>query len=347
MEKTNLQAGAPNESAPKKSFASTLAAFFRSETFRSLVPLLSLAVMVIVMNILTGGKMLTPKKIRLLLGQTYAPLIAATGVFFIMTLGSIDFTEGSTLGVCSCVIALISKTGIPGAIPLAIAAGIVCGAAIGCVNGFFHVKFRLPSFIVTICTMFLFRGVCAYLTTESAIPAGKAITAFDDVEFFEIDGFSVGLKMLITVVILLVAFFLFAFTRLGNDVKAIGSGETAARFSGVRTDRIKFLVFVVAGALTGIAAFVNVIKVGSITATAGNQLETQILIGLVLGGLPISGGAKVRFSNIICGMLMYFVLDNGLTIMGFDSAPQQLIKGIIFLVFVALTVDRKALKVIK
>lgn len=326
---------------------SGLSAFLHSDTFRSLVPILSLAIMVIIMNILTGGKMLTPKKIRLLLGQVYAPMIVATGVFFIMTLGSIDFTEGSTLGVCSCVIALISKMEIKGAIPLAIVCGILCGAAIGCINGFFHVKFRLPSFIVTICTMYLFRGICAYLTTESAIPASKALTSFDDIEFFEIGGFQFGLKMLITLVILLVAFFLFRFTRLGNDVKAIGSGETAARFSGVKTDRIKFLVFVCAGALTGIAAFVNVIKVGSITATAGNQLETQILIGLVLGGLPISGGAKVRFSNIYCGMLMYFVLDNGLTIMGFDSAPQQLIKGIVFLVFVALTVDRKALKVIK
>ena len=123
----------------------------------------------------------------------------------------------------------------------------------------------------------------------------------------------------------------------------MGSGETAARFSGVRTDRVKFFTFVAAGALTGLAAFVNVIKVGSITATAGNQLETQILISLVLGGLPITGGAKVRFSNIIVGT----VLNNGLVMLGFESATQQLIKGIVFLIFVALTIDRKALKVIK
>ena len=326
---------------------SRILTFLRSDTFRSLVPVISLVLMLLVMNMLTGGKMLTPKKIRLLLGQVYVPMIAATGVFFLMTLGSIDFTEGSTLGVCSCVIAIISRLETPLAVPLAILCGILCGAAIGAINGFFHVKFKLASFIVTICTMYLFRGVCAYLTTDSAIPASKTLTALDGVEFFEIGGFSVGLKMVLTLVVLLVAFFLFRYTRIGNDVKAVGSGETAARFSGVRTNRVKFLVFLVAGALTGLASFVNVIKVGSITATAGNQLETQILIGLVLGGLPITGGAKVRFSNIFCGMLMYFVLDNGLTIMGFDSAPQQLIKGIIFLVFVALTVDRKALKVIK
>ncbi|MBR7172823.1 MAG: ABC transporter permease, partial [Clostridia bacterium] len=263
----------------------------------------------------------------------YYPTIVATGVFFIMTLGSIDFTEGSTLGVASIVVSALSFYSIP----LAILGGILTGAAIGAVNGFFHVKFRLPSFIVTICTMYLFRGVCAYFTTETAVPASNAIKALDQD----------WLKITITLTVLVVAFFLFKFTRVGNDVKAVGSGETAARFSGVRTGRVKFLAFVCAGALTGLAAFVNVIKVGSITATAGNQLETQILISLVLGGLPITGGAKVRFTNIIVGTLMYAVLNSGLSILGYEPQIQQLIKGIVFLIFVALTIDRKALKVIK
>ena len=312
---------------------SRLRAFFSSDTFKGLLPFIGLVVIVVVMNILTNGKILTPKRLRLLLSQVYYPMIVATGVFFVMTLGSIDFTEGSTLGLASIVISKLSFTSIP----LAIAGGILTGAAIGAINGFFHVKFKLQSFIITICTMFLFRGVCAYLTTETAVPASAAIKALDQN----------WLKITITVAVLLAAWFLFRFTRIGSDVKAVGSGETAARFSGVKTDRVKFLAFVAAGALTGLAAFVNVIKVGSITATAGNQLETQILISLVLGGLPITGGAKVRFSNIIVGTLMYTVLNNGLVMMGFESQTQQLIKGVIFLLFVALTIDRKALKVIK
>ena len=312
---------------------SRLRAFLTGDTFKALLPFIGLVVIVVGMNILTEGKILTPKRIRLLLSQVYYPAIVATGVFFLMTLGSIDFTEGSTLGVASIVISVLSFYSIP----LAILGGILTGAAIGAFNGFFHVKFKLPSFIVTICTMYLFRGVCAYLTTETAVPASAAIKALDQD----------WIKITITLAVLAVAFFLFQFTRIGNDVKAVGSGETAARFSGVRTDKVKFLTFVAAGALTGLAAFVNVIKVGSITSTAGNQLETQILISLVLGGLPITGGAKVRFSNIVVGTLMYTVLNNGLVMMGFDSATQQLIKGIIFLLFVALTIDRKALKVIK
>ncbi len=323
-----MQKTAINEKQPSK-----LRAFFSSDTFKGLLPFIGLVVIVVVMNILTEGKILTPKRLRLLLSQVYYPMIVATGVFFVMTLGSIDFTEGSTLGIASIVVSVLSFTSIP----LAILGGILTGAAIGAFNGFFHVKFKLPSFIVTICTMYLFRGVCAYLTTQTAVPASGAIKALDQD----------WLKITITVVVLAVAFFLFKFTRIGNDVKAVGSGETAARFSGVKTDLVKFLTFVSAGALTGLAAFVNVIKVGSITATAGNQLETQILISLVLGGLPITGGAKVRFSNIIVGTLMYTVLNNGLVMLGFETQTQQLIKGIIFLIFVALTIDRKALKVIK
>ena len=312
---------------------SSLAKFLGSDTFKGLLPFIGLIIILVAMNYLTEGKIFQPKRVRLLLSQVYYPMIVATGVFFVMTLGSIDFTEGSTLGVASIVVSMLSFYSIP----LAILGGILTGAAIGAINGFFHVKFKLQSFIVTICTMYLFRGVCAYLTTETAIPASSAIKALD----------SDNLKISITVAVLAIAWFLFRFTRIGNDIKAIGSGETAARFSGVRTDKVKFLVFVMAGALTGLAAFVNVIKVGSITATAGNQLETQILISLVLGGLPITGGAKVRFSNIIVGTLMYTVLNNGLVMMGFESATQQLIKGIVFLIFVALTIDRKALKVIK
>ncbi len=312
---------------------SKLSAFLDSDTFKGLLPFIGLVVILGAMYYLTDGRIMQPKRLRLLLSQVYYPMIVATGVFFVMTLGSIDFTEGSTLGVASIVVSVLSFYSIP----LAILGGILTGAAIGAVNGFFHVKFRLQSFIVTICTMYLFRGVCAYFTTETAIPASAAIKALD----------SDNLKIGITVAVLIVAFFLFKFTRIGNDVKAVGSGETAARFSGVRTDRVKFLAFVAAGALTGLAAFVNVIKVGSITSTAGNQLETQILISLVLGGLPITGGAKVRFSNIVVGTLMYTVLNNGLVMLGYESATQQLIKGVVFLIFVALTIDRKALKVIK
>ncbi len=323
---------ATEEKTQKDSFGIGKGSWSR-DIIHSFLPLIGLIVIIVIFAILTKGNLIQTRSVKLILSQVYVLMISCTGVFFIMTIGGLDFSQGSILGISSIVISSLSFYSIP----LAVVAGIVSGALIGAINGLFHVKFRIASFIVTICTMYLFRGLCAYFTTDAPVAAVTSITTLNVTWF----------KILMTAFILLIGFLFFRFTKAGISLKAIGAGETAARFSGVHTDRTKFLVFVAAGAITGFAAFLNVIKVGSITATAGNQLETQILIALVLGGLPISGGAKVHFSNIIVGTLIYCVLNNSLVMLGYDTAVQQLIKGVIFLAVVALTIDRKSLHVIK
>lgn len=304
-----------------------------SPRLRDVLPLLGLIIIVAVFAVMTDMSIIEARSINLILSQVYVLMIASTGVFLIMTIGGLDFSQGSILGISSIVISYLSFYSIP----LAMVAGILAGAFIGAFNGFFHVKFKIPSFIVTICTMYLFRGLCAYITTDAPVAAKVSITLLN----------ITWLKIALTVAVLLLVYSIFTFSKLGTCLKAIGAGETAARFSGIRTNLTKFLIFTAAGAITGFAAFLNVVKVGSITATAGNQLETMILIALVLGGLPISGGAKVRFSNIVIGTLIYCVLNNGLVMLGYDTAIQQLIKGIIFLIVVALTIDKKSLHIIK
>ena len=298
---------------------------------RALLPIAGLIIIFLLFNVLTNFRMM--KNLPLVLSQVYVTMIAATGVFFIMTMGGLDFSQGSILGIASIVVCMLSKTSIP----LAIVGGIVAGAVIGAINGYFYVYRKIKSFIVTICTMFLFRGFIKYLTTNAPVAGSAKLINFD----------STGLKIACTVLILVIGFVLFRFTKFGTYLKAIGAGEKAAMFSGIRTDRMKFWIYVLAGAITGFAAFINVIKVGSVTSSGGNQLETQILIALVLGGMPISGGAKVRFENIIVGSLLYIVLNSGLTMMGFTTQLMQLIQGVVFLVFVAVFADRQALQVIK
>lgn len=300
---------------------------------RELLPLIGLLLIVAVFSFLTGGKIIQPKNLQLILSQLYVPLIAAMGVFMIMTAGGLDFSQGSILGLTSIIICWVSQYHIL----LAVVAGIVAGALMGAFNGLFHVKFKIASFIVTICTMYLFRGLCQFITTDGPIAATVAVVALN----------KTWLKILLTGTVILLGFFAFRFTRLGMDLRAIGAGETASRYSGCRPERTKFLVYVAAGAITGFASFINVMKVGSITGTAGSQLETQILIALVLGGLPISGGAKASFSNILIGTLTYSILEKSLPMVFPVSATQQLVKGIIFLCVVALTIDRKSLRVIK
>ena len=277
---------------------------------RSLLPIVGLVVIFLLFNFLTDFRMMG--NMSLVLSQVYVTMISAMGVFFIMTMGGLDFSQGSILGIAA-------------------------GAAIGAINGYFYVNRKIKSFIVTICTMFLFRGFIKYLTTNAPVAGSAKLINYD----------STALKVACTVVILAIGFVAFRFTKFGTYLKAIGAGEKAAMFSGIRTDRMKFLIYVLAGAITGFAAFINVIKVGSVTSSGGNQLETQILIALVLGGMPISGGAKVRFENIIVGSLLYIVLNSGLTMMGFSTQMMQLIQGIVFLIFVAVFADRESIQVIK
>ena len=298
---------------------------------RTFLPIVGLIIVFLIFNVLTNFRMI--KNMPLVLSQIYVTMIATTGVFFIMTMGGLDFSQGSILGIASIVVCTVSKMSIP----LSIVSGIIAGALIGAFNGYFYVYRKIKSFIVTICTMFLFRGFIKYMTTNAPVAGSAQLINYD----------STGLKVFLTLLILVIGFVLFRYTKFGTYLKAIGAGEKAAMFSGVRTDLMKFWVYVLSGAITGFAAFVNVIKVGSVTSSGGNQLETQILIALVLGGMPISGGAKVRFENIIVGSLLYIVLNSGLTMMGFSTQMMQLIQGIVFLVFVAIFADRQSLQVIK
>ena len=322
---------ASNTAVKNESKEAQLAKASRMNMIRSILPVVGLVGIFLLFNILTGGGMVKSK--NLLLSQVYVTVISAMGVFFIMTMGGLDFSQGSIMGMASIAVCMLSKYNIV----LAILGGILTGAVIGAFNGFFYVNRKIKSFIVTICSMFLFRGVIKYLASDAPVAASMKVYDFDNMPF----------KLTLTVIVLVIGFVIFRFTKFGMYLKAIGAGEKAAMFAGIRTDRMKFLIYVLSGAITGLAAFLNVAKNGSATANAGNQLETQILIALVLGGMPISGGAKVRFSNIVVGSMLYVVLQNGLQMMGMSVQIQQLIQGVVFLVFVAIFADRQSLKVIK
>ncbi|MBQ6314925.1 MAG: ABC transporter permease [Mogibacterium sp.] len=322
-------AGKNNIAADSKELA--LKKQSRMSLIRAALPIVGLVVVFLVFNILTHGGLWASR--NLVLNQVYVTMISATGVFFIMTMGGLDFSQGSILGIASIVVCLLSGVNMG----LAILGGIVSGAAIGAINGYFYVNRKIKSFIVTICTMFLFRGFIKYMASNSPVAASMRVYDFD----------TMPIKLGLTVVVLAVAYVVFRYTKFGVYLKAIGAGEKAAKFAGIRTDRMKFFIYVLAGAITGLAAFINIAKNGSATANVGNQLETQILIALVLGGMPISGGAKVRFENVIVGALLYTVLNNGLTMMGLTTQAMQLVQGVIFLIFVAIFADRESLSVIK
>ncbi|WP_058270692.1 ABC transporter permease [Olsenella massiliensis] len=321
---TALEAGAQGTKERKEALMSRL---------RSFLPLIGFVVILGFFAVATHGSILTPKNITLILSGGYMLMIAACGVWLIMTMGCLDFSQGSMLGVACAVFCALSQVNLV----LAILGSVATGALVGAVNAYFHVRRQILSFVVTLCMMFLLRGICAFITTESPVYAASYVTTFNNMP----------LLMGMTVTILVITYLVTRFTALGHNLKAIGANEKAARFAGIRVQRTKVIIYVVAGCITGFAAFVNAIKVGSVTSTAGNMLETQLLIAMVLGGMPINGGARARFSNVVIGVLSYLVLQKGLVMMGFATEIQQLILGVVFVAMVALFSDRSLGQVIK
>ena len=301
---------------------------------KSYLPIISFVAIVAIFAILTGGALITPRNITLIISGGFTLMIATVGVYMIMSMGCLDFSQGSMMGLSCAVVCFLSQYN-----PIiAILGGIATGAVIGLINALFHVKGQVQSFVVTMCMMFLLRGVIAYITTSSPVYAASYLTALAT---------NTPLLIGIVVVVLVIAYLVLHFTALGSNLKAIGASETGARFAGIKVQKTKIIIYVVAGAITGFAALINAIRIGSVTSQAGNMLETQILIALVLGGMPINGGARSRFSSVITGVLSYLVLQRGLVMLGFTTEIQQLILGIVFVIMVAVFSERAANQVIK
>ena len=296
-------------------------------------PIIGIIALLILFSILTGFKSIAPSNLELILQQSYVLLICAVGVFFVMSMGGLDFSQGSIIGIASIVVILAGQKSLF----LGLMSGVATGAAIGLLNGFIHVKYKIGSFIVTICSQLIFRGVCAYLTTSA--PFSAPIYMY----MLNIDAIAIP----IVVATLVIGWIAASRMKPGKYVRMIGAGETATRYSGVNVGKTKILVFMTAGLLAGLAATINVLRVGSITASAGTLTETNVMIALVLGGLPVSGGSETKFSSVLLGVLMLSILNNGLVLLKVEPAMQQLIKGVIFLAIVAVTTDRKSLAVIK
>ena len=110
---------------------------------------------------------------------------------------------------------------------------------------------------------------------------------------------------------------------------------------------IKFMPFVISGSLAGLLSFFSLIRTGTASTNTGSEMLMNVLNAVLLGGMPISGGANTKFRAVIIGSLTMTVLSNGMAMLGVDSYNRQLIKGIVFITAVALSADRRSTNIVK
>ncbi|NTB94905.1 ABC transporter permease [Agrobacterium tumefaciens] len=266
-------------------------------------------------------------------------LVALAGTVVIM-IGSIDLSVGSIVSLAGIVSALaIDPTGPVGAVLLGVATGLVVGA----VNGTILVSLKVPSFLVTLGMLSVLSGVANMISEGSSIVfMDMSLSDFiSSTIFFGVP--TIIVAALATAALLTLIIFK---TILGRYLFAIGGGEVVAANAGVPVNRYKIYAFTLSGALCGFAGVLLTAQVGAGMPTSGANLLLDSIAAIVMGGTALSGGIGGPQRTIL-GVLVIAILSNGMDVTEVSSFTQQVVKGIVIILAVASTIDRKKYMFIK
>ena len=287
---------------------------------------------------LSSDRFLTINNALIVLQQSAVLLVAAVAMTFVIVNGSIDLSVGSIVALTALVAAALSSTlGVWVILP-AIGVGLLCGL----LNGALFSYGKIPSFIVTLGTLVIFRGVVLLYTKGAPV-------SISDAGFLSLyAGRSFGVPNTVLIALAATAFaaVIFNHTVFGREVRAVGGGERVALLSGIPVNRVKLLVFVISGALCGLAGLLQGARTMAATAQLAEGLELDVIAAVVVGGTPLTGGIG-RIRGTILGVLIIAILSNGMNMTGVDPYLQNIIKGLVLIVAVFLTIDRSKILIIK
>lgn len=277
-------------------------------------------------------RFLTVSNFLNVLTQVSVNAILAIGMTFVILTGGIDLSVGSILAITGAVVATFAKAGgniIPGII-----VALIIGGVIGLFNGIIVSKGKVQAFIVTLATMTIFRGV-TYVFTNGDPISGLG----DNISFIGNNlVFGIPIPIILIVVVLFIAWYALNQTRFGRYIYALGGNEDSARLSGINTDKIKTLVYVISGVTAAIGGIIVTSRIGSASPNAGMGFELDAIAAVVLGGTSLAGG-EGKVTGTIIGALIIGVLNNGLNLMSVSPFYQLIVKGSVILLAVLL--DKK------
>jgi simple sugar transport system permease protein len=261
--------------------------------------------------------------------------IMSIGVTLLMIGGHFDLSVGAVLGLTSYVAVVMMRDF--GMSPIVAApAAVVAGVILGGVNGALVVRFRIHSFVVTLGTMLIWRGVLIALTggfplTVETPPAFKTIMAGP-----VLDGFRMSMVWFFVIGIL--ATFLLARTKFGNWVQACGQNPQAARNLGVPVDRVTIILFMIASALAAVSGVIQVARFASVDALRGEGTELQAVAVTVIGGTLLSGGYGSVIGTVL-GAITFGMIQVGLVLAGAPGHFFRTLTGLIVVLAVILNTD--------
>lgn len=257
--------------------------------------------------------------------------LIALGMTFVIVGGGIDLSVGAVLAMVGGVIISLFNFGVP--LYLSILGGVVTGAIIGFINGYIISKFKLASFIVTLATMAIARSLIVYLADGSSI-IGPMTTKFTRIGNGNIG--VVPIPAIIFGLVAVIAHIILSKTKFGRFVYAIGDNEKAAKFSGIKVEKIRILTFVIVGVCVALGATIESSRLASISSSSsGNLYELDAIASVIIGGASLSGGQGKILGTII-GVIILGVISNIMNLVNISPYLSGTVKGMIILAAVMI-----------
>lgn len=262
--------------------------------------------------------------------QIAPAVVVGVAMTFVITTGQIDLSVGATIAFVAAISAELLQSGLQSWLVIII--GILAGVAWGLVNGWFASFQKIPSFIVTLATMSIIRGIAQFRTEGFSIPIDKntILGQFGRASFL---GFS--LQAWVALVIVVIGVLLLHKTRFGNYVNGIGAQEESVRRAGVNTARIKMVVLGMTGLAAGIAGIMIASRLGSGSSNSGVGFELTVIAAVVLGGTDLFGGKGSVIGTLI-GAILTGMIANGLTLLGVSAFLTPILTGTVIILAIWL-----------
>jgi rhamnose transport system permease protein len=294
--------------------------------------LLALALLVAV-TFAVNTRFLSAQNVKdLLLGSTILAILAV-GQSIVVITRNVDLSVGSVLGLAAFATGSLFVSAPRTPIPLAVLAGVALGAACGAVNGGLIAAARVPALVVTLGTLYVFRGLDYTWASGRQVNAADMPGAFLRMGTASLLG--VPVLALFAVAVLLLAGFGLRSYRSGRELYAIGSDPAAARLSGIPVGRRVFWAFVTSGALAGLAGVLYAARFGTLDANAGLGLELEVVAAVVVGGVAIFGGSGSVYGAAV-GAVLLATIGSALPVLGVDPFWQRAAVGALILAAIGL-----------
>lgn len=262
---------------------------------------------------------------------TEKALIALAMALVIIT-GEIDLSVASIIALASTLMGLALQAGAD--TPMLVAVGIGVGILCGAFNGFLVTGLKLPSIVVTIGTMSLFRGIAFIILGDQSFKGyPKSFSWFGQGYVWWVISF----ELVLFLVCAAIFYVLLHHTNFGRRVYAIGNNPAAALFSGVRVDRIKFVLFCLTGLMSGVAAVLLTARLGSTRPSIAQGFELEVITMVVLGGVSILGGSGSIIGVVLAALIMGLVTF-GLGLLNVPGIVMSIFIGALLIVVIALPI---------